>query len=101
MTSAPTVRITALGALPPRRWRGRLARVVGAYIQNVQLPGALPTIVSAAILLIAAAVNFGSIYLRRYYGGRLSLDVQHDLRTGLFGSLSRLDGARQDEIRTG
>ncbi len=55
----------------------------------------------AGLLLVAAAVNFGSIYLRRFYGGRLSLDVQHDLRTELFGSLSRLDGARQDEIRTG
>jgi ATP-binding cassette subfamily B protein len=55
----------------------------------------------AALLLVAAAVNFVGIYLRRYHGGRLSLDVQHDLRTELFDSLSRLDGARQDEIRTG
>src|SRR5712691_3855979 len=55
----------------------------------------------AGLLVIAAAVNFGGIFLRRYHGGRLSLDVQHDLRTELFDSLSRLDGARQDEIRTG
>src|SRR6516165_402351 len=55
----------------------------------------------AALLLAGAAVNFVGIYLRRYHGGRLSLDVQHDLRTELFSALSRLDGARQDEIRTG
>src|ERR1700722_18367495 len=55
----------------------------------------------AGLLLVAAAMNFAGIYLRRYHGGRLSLDVQHDLRTDLFDSLSRLDGARQDEIRTG
>src|SRR6266581_155006 len=55
----------------------------------------------AGLLVIAAAVNFGGIFLRRYRGGRLSLDVQHDLRTELFDSLSRLDGARQDEIHTG
>ncbi|HJY67959.1 MAG TPA: ABC transporter ATP-binding protein, partial [Streptosporangiaceae bacterium] len=55
----------------------------------------------AGLLLVAAVVNFAGIYLRRYYGGRLSLDVQHDMRTELFDSLSRLDGARQDEIRTG
>ena len=55
----------------------------------------------AGLLVVAAAVNFGGIYLRRYRGGRLSLDVQHDLRTELFDSLSRLDGARQDEIHTG
>jgi ATP-binding cassette subfamily B protein len=55
----------------------------------------------AGLLVVAAAVNFGGIYLRRYRGGRLSLDVQHDLRTELFDSLSRLDGERQDEIHTG
>jgi ATP-binding cassette subfamily B protein len=55
----------------------------------------------AGLLLVVAAVNFVGIYLRRYRGGRVSLDVQHDLRTELFDSLSRLDGARQDEIRTG
>ena len=55
----------------------------------------------AGLLLAAAAVNYGGIYLRRYRGGRLALDVQHDLRTELFDSLSRLDGSRQDEIHTG
>jgi ATP-binding cassette, subfamily B, bacterial len=55
----------------------------------------------AGLLVVAAAVNFAGIYLRRYRGGRLSLDVQHDLRTELFTALSRLDGTRQDEIRTG
>ena len=39
--------------------------------------------------------------MRRYSGGKLSLDVQHDLRTEMLGALSRLDGARQDEIHTG
>ena len=52
-------------------------------------------------LLVAAAVNFGATFMRRYSGGKLSLDVQHDLRTEMLGALSRLDGARQDEIHTG
>ena len=55
----------------------------------------------AGLLLVAAAINFAGIYLRRYRGGKLALDVQHDLRTELFGALARLDGARQDEIHTG
>jgi ATP-binding cassette, subfamily B, bacterial len=55
----------------------------------------------AGLLIIAAVINFAGIYLRRYRGGQLSLDVQHDMRTELFDALSRLDGARQDEIRTG
>src|SRR5947207_8480782 len=52
----------------------------------------------AGLLIVAAVVNFAGIYLRRYRGGQLSLDVQHDMRTELFDALSRLDGARQDEI---
>jgi len=52
-------------------------------------------------LLIAAAANFAGVYMRRYRGGKMALDVQHAMRTELFESLSRLDGARQDEIHTG
>ena len=60
------------------------------------------TIWGPAIALLAVAIaNFGATFLRRYAGGRLSLDVQHDLRTEMLGALSRLDGARQDEIHTG
>ena len=55
----------------------------------------------AVALLVAAVANFGGLYVRRYRGGQLSLDVQHDLRTQLFSSLSRLDGTRQDELHTG
>jgi ATP-binding cassette, subfamily B, bacterial len=55
----------------------------------------------AVALLVAAVANFGGLYVRRYRGGQLSLDVQHDLRTQLFGALSRLDGTRQDELHTG
>ncbi len=55
----------------------------------------------AALLIVLAAVNFAGIYWRRYRGGKLSLDVQYDLRTELFAALSRLDGKRQDEIHTG
>ncbi len=52
-------------------------------------------------LLIAAAANFAGVFARRYWGGKIALDVQHDMRTELFESLSKLDGARQDEIHTG
>ena len=52
-------------------------------------------------LLIVAAANFGGLFGRRYWGSVIALDVQHDMRTDLFDSLSRLDGARQDEIHAG
>jgi ATP-binding cassette, subfamily B, bacterial len=55
----------------------------------------------ALALIVAAVLNFAGVYVRRYRGGQLSLDVQYDLRTELFGALQRLDGARQDQLHTG
>ena len=52
-------------------------------------------------LIVAGFVRFGTAYLRRYYGGRLSFDVQYDLRTDIFQQLQRLDFARHDELQTG
>ncbi|NEC67084.1 ABC transporter ATP-binding protein [Streptomyces sp. SID9727] len=53
------------------------------------------------LLIVAAVLVYASTYIRRYYGGRLALDVQHDLRTGMYGTITRLDGRRQDELSTG
>jgi ATP-binding cassette subfamily B protein len=55
----------------------------------------------AIALIGAAALVFGATLVRRYWGGKLALDVQHDLREDLFDSLTRLDGARQDSLDTG
>jgi ATP-binding cassette subfamily B protein len=60
-----------------------------------------PVWLGAATLVAAGLISFGGVYVRRFKGGQLSLDVQHDLRTELFESLSRLDGARQDQLHTG
>ncbi|WP_329616154.1 ABC transporter ATP-binding protein/permease [Streptomyces brevispora] len=53
------------------------------------------------LLIGAAALVYVSTYIRRYYGGRLALDVQHDLRTEIYDTITRLDGKRQDELSTG
>ncbi|UGY91536.1 ABC transporter ATP-binding protein [Streptomyces gobiensis] len=53
------------------------------------------------LLIAAALVIYGLTYLRRYYGGRMALDVQHDLRTEMYRAIIRLDGRRQDELSTG
>ncbi|MFF4159562.1 ABC transporter ATP-binding protein [Streptomyces sp. NPDC001678] len=55
----------------------------------------------AILLIVAALVVYGLTYVRRYYGGRLALDVQHDLRTEMHAAIARLDGKRQDELSTG
>ncbi|MEW2527260.1 ABC transporter ATP-binding protein [Streptomyces sp. NPDC047071] len=55
----------------------------------------------AGALLGAAVLVYVMTYVRRYYGGRLALDVQHDLRTEMYDTITALDGRRQDELSTG
>ncbi|WP_328669236.1 ABC transporter ATP-binding protein [Streptomyces sp. NBC_00328] len=55
----------------------------------------------AGALLGAAVLVYALTFVRRYYGGRLALDVQHDLRTDMYETITRLDGRRQDELSTG
>ncbi|MFH9082972.1 ABC transporter ATP-binding protein [Streptomyces sp. NPDC017673] len=55
----------------------------------------------AGALTGAAVLVYVLTYIRRFYGGRLALDVQYDLRTEMYGTITRLDGRRQDELSTG
>ncbi|MFC5061247.1 ABC transporter ATP-binding protein [Actinomycetospora atypica] len=101
-------------------WRHRALTTasVGASVLGVGLESVGPLLTAVAVdravagsteglgLLVAAVVGlalvkFAMAFLRRYLGGRLSLSVQHDLRRRVFGSISRLDGPRQDALRTG
>ncbi len=54
-----------------------------------------------AALAAAALLQCVTAFVRRYLGGRLSLDVQHDLRNAVFRAVQKLDGAKQDSLRTG
>ncbi|OON72534.1 ABC transporter ATP-binding protein [Streptomyces tsukubensis] len=55
----------------------------------------------AGALVGAAVLVYITAYVRRFYGGRLALDVQYDLRTEMYRTITRLDGRRQDELSTG
>jgi ATP-binding cassette subfamily B protein len=96
-----TVVVALAGALAATVATAAIPLVQRQIIDNVIVTQRASIWPLAGLLVVAAVVNFYGIYLRRYRGGRLSLDVQHELRTDLFDSLSRLDGARQDEMRTG
>ena len=75
--------------------------VVKLIIDDVVVGHRRPIAPWALLLVVAAIGVYALTYVRRFYGGRLALDVQHDLRTEMFGSLARLDGKRQDELSTG
>ncbi|MEZ5144844.1 MAG: ABC transporter ATP-binding protein [Acidimicrobiales bacterium] len=53
------------------------------------------------VLLAAGAFSFLAAYVRRWVGGRVSLDVQYDLRVAIFERLQRLDFAGHDDLQTG
>jgi len=75
--------------------------IMAWIVDNAILANHEPIWLGATVLIVAGLLSFGGVYTRRYRGGQLSLDVQHDMRTELFESLERLDGARQDQLHTG
>ncbi|HEX5494155.1 MAG TPA: ABC transporter transmembrane domain-containing protein, partial [Mycobacteriales bacterium] len=100
------------------RYRGTLLIAFGAALTGSAVAAATPLVERLvidqviltrrqplapwiAVLLLAGLIRFGAGFARRYFAGRLSLDVQHDLRTEVFTALQRLDGARQDQVQTG
>ncbi|HEV7626583.1 MAG TPA: ABC transporter ATP-binding protein, partial [Streptomyces sp.] len=70
-------------------------------IDEVVVGGASGMALWIGLLIAAALVVYVLTWARRYYGGRLALDVQHDLRTEMYRSILRLDGRSQDELSTG
>ncbi len=54
-----------------------------------------------ALLAMVAVVSFGCALVRRWVGGRVSLQVQYDLRNAIFERLQRLDFAGHDKLQTG
>lgn len=75
--------------------------VTRVIIDDVIGDGSRPMGPWAGLLVGAALLVYAATYVRRYYGGRLALDVQHDLRTDMYDTIARLDGRRQDELSTG
>ncbi|MGS2588015.1 ABC transporter ATP-binding protein [Streptomyces hebeiensis] len=75
--------------------------ITKVVIDDVIGTGERSLAVWTGLLLLAALVVYALTFVRRYYGGRLALDVQHDLRTEMYGTITRLDGRRQDALSTG
>ena len=116
-------------AAATRGWLRRLGEYVGRYRREVSLAfgaavagtllatatpllerwiidhavvrGNAPLAPALTALVLFGVARFGFGYVRRWWGGRLSLDVQYDLRNDVFAALQRLDGARLADLDTG
>jgi ATP-binding cassette subfamily B protein len=94
--------IIALGAAVV----GQAANGVGPIVQKVLVDGAIVHHTRAVapwlfLLLALSLLTFCLAFVRRWFGGRVSLAVQHGLRTSIFDRLMRLDFAGHDRLRTG
>ncbi|MBB5155226.1 ABC transporter ATP-binding protein [Saccharopolyspora phatthalungensis] len=101
-----------------RRHPVSLTLALGASVTAVGLEALVPLLTKLAVddavarttdrlwwiviaLVTLGAFRFASAFVRRYSAGRLALDVQHDLRRAVFAAMQRLDGGKQDALRTG
>jgi len=75
--------------------------VVREVVDDVVAGGAQSVTPYVWLLVVAGTVRFAAGFTRRYLAGRLSLDVQYDLRNDVAVALSRLDGPGQDRTQTG
>jgi len=79
-----------------------IKHVIDIVSQPVHSGGSRPSVAPWVALLVAAAlIQYVLTFGRRFTAGRLSLDVQYDLRADVFASLQRLDGSAQDALQTG
>ncbi|MQA32497.1 ATP-binding cassette domain-containing protein [Modestobacter roseus] len=75
--------------------------VVDRVVAGAEDGGAVDVTPFVVALVVAGALRFAAGFVRRYLAGRLSLDVQMDLRSDVHTALARLDGPGQDRLQTG
>src|SRR5688572_12589036 len=100
------------------RHRRDLVFVFGAALGGMAVTAAIPLVMRSVVddailddksplgpfliaLLILGAVRFGLSFLRRYGAGRISIDIEFDMRNEVYEHLHRLDFARHDEFQAG
>jgi ATP-binding cassette subfamily B protein len=93
IASVSSVGIAGIGVVVPLVQR--------TIIDDVIISGNRPVMPWAIVLICIALLNFVVSRSRRYLGGAIGIEVQNDLRTEVFDSLSRLDGRGQDNLETG
>ena len=69
------------GALAATLATAAIPLILGLIVDDTILTHRAPVWAGALVLIGAGLLNFAGVYTRRFEGGKLSLDVQHDMRT--------------------
>ncbi len=94
--------VIALGAAFAGQAIAAAVPLIARYvIDDVVVAGTAPILPALVALVAAAVARFAFAYVRRYWAGRVSLDVQFDLRTQVYDHLQRLDITSHDQMGTG
>ena len=85
---------------------GGVAQTIVPLVERQILDGVILTHTSALwpwlVLLVAlAGAAFGFAYIRRYFGGRVALGVQYDLRNAMHDHLQAMDAESLARMPTG
>jgi ATP-binding cassette, subfamily B, bacterial len=93
--------VIALAASVAGQGVAALAPVLEKVIVDDVIGGDRPLAPWLTLLVLAGVFGFAAAFVRRYTAGRVSLDVQYDLRNAIFERLQRLDFASHDRMQTG
>jgi ABC-type multidrug transport system fused ATPase/permease subunit len=75
---------------------GLIPFLLADVVDNAILDDTQPLIPFLVLILGLALVRYVLAFARRYYGGRLGIAVEYDLRNAVYDHLQRLDFARHE-----
>jgi ATP-binding cassette subfamily B protein len=95
--------IVAFGSAIVAMAAQQVSPLIQRYGIDHDILGAHPHAITPVLFAMAAmfALRFAFGWVRRFSGGRIAWDVDHDLRNAVFAHLQGLDFARHDEMSHG
>ncbi len=97
----PSLGLTFLAALSGMAAQAVSPLVMRAIVDDAILHQRRPLLPLLAILVGLGVFRFGIGFVRRYFGSKVGVAVDYDLRNSIYDHLMRLDFTRHDQMQTG
>ena len=91
--------LTMVGALVGTAISSYSPKVMGTLVDR-SVAGS-PYVAWLVLLMTLGGAAFFIQYVRRYFGSRVGLEIEYDLRTTIYDHIQRLDFATHDRLQTG